>query len=355
MRVIGRAGLLMALLAAGDACTWRSTVGAGPASVLANAPPSSAVIEMVDVEGRTAQIDPATTLRFVRWDGATTEDFRASSLCRNQVGILDCESGALITTWNDIANVQVEGFDAALTTVITSVVVVIVVALIAGKGGGGGGNGAGAGTGHAAGGHGGGYGGGGRVAVVHPGAAGGGHIVLVSNVGGPVVVPGEVAPTPPPPPSPSAPLFTPTAQRRSIIALSTAIDGGTCVYGPTNCSTGAVRAGMRLANYVELTGGVRAMWGWGLADGVARWAPFGGIGLHGEFPRFKQLAYYFGVEAGGSESLPFVFSLRPGLRFSPIPQLSIGLFPVSPTYIDGPSTRPSGWQFPTSIEVSTAF
>jgi hypothetical protein len=156
------------------------------------------------------------------------------------------------------------------------------------------------------------------------------------------------------PPSAPLPFFTPNANRRSAIALSLGIDSGTCLYGPTNCSTGAVRAGLRLANYVELTGGVRAMWGWGLSDGVSRWAPIGGIGLHGAFPRFKQLAYYFGLEAGASDSLPFVFSLRPGLRFSPIPELSIGLFPFSPTYIDGPPNRPSGWQFPTSIEVSTA-
>jgi len=289
-----------------------------------------------------------------------------------------------VMRWNEIARAEVEGFDAALTTVLTSLVIVIVVAAIAGgKGGGGsggggghgGGGGGGGGGGHGGGGGGGGGhvganpsvashggGGGGGVhggAVVTSGGGWGGNVVVVPNVGPNVTVGGGgpvEAVEPPPPPGAPSPLFSANARRRSTIALSVGIDGGTCVYGPTNCSTGAVRAGIRLADYVELTGGVRAMWGWGLADGVARWAPMGGVGLHGSFPRFRMLAFYFGLEAGGSESLPFVFGMRPGLRISPTPELSIGLFPVSPTFVmdNGPG-RPSGWQFPTSLEVSTAF
>jgi hypothetical protein len=359
MRLMGRAAVAMALLAGTEACTWKSVVAAGAASPLANAPTSAALIELEDIDGRTAQIDPSTTLRFVRWDGATTQDVRAGSLCRNAVGLSDCETGALVTTWNDIANVEVEGFDAALTTFITSVVVVIVVAAIASKGGGGSGGNGGGGSARGSGGHGGGgyHGGGARVRGPD---GGGSHIVIVPSVGGQVVVGSGTAPVIPPPGPPAppfrpSPLFSDMARRRSVVAVTGSADGGTCLYGPENCSTGALRAGIRLANYVDLYGGVRTMWGWGLADGVGRFAPVGGIGLNGAFPRFKMLSYYFAVEAGGSDSLPFVFSIRAGLRVSPIPELAIGLFPFSPTYIDGASSRPHDWQFPTTLEVSTTF
>ena len=96
--------------------------------------------------------------------------------------------------------------------------------------------------------------------------------------------------------------------------------------------------------------------GVGYSDRTAGWAAVGGIGFHSSFPRFKRLAFYLGFEGGASHAVPFIFSVRPGLRFTIVRGLAIGLFPVSPTLlIDHGPGRHSGIEAPTSLEVLTTF
>jgi hypothetical protein len=142
----------------------------------------------------------------------------------------------------------------------------------------------------------------------------------------PAAAPGPAAAAAPPPPpakQPAVQLFSGSILRRSWFQLVGALDG---------------------AN-----------------SGETRWSyiGYGRIGAHLWLDDHHEVAIPIGLDAGGGTNVRAHARINLGLRYSPIPRLSIGLFPFTPSFAyykeDSELKGAMRWTFPTTVEVGFSY
>ena len=126
--------------------------------------------------------------------------------------------------------------------------------------------------------------------------------------------------------------------------------------------TGSVTAGIRIRNAFELGGGFRNTLAEPSSSGATLepgFIGFGRLGAHLWLDDNHYVAIPLGVDAGGGHSVKLHLRTYFGLRFSPIRNLSIGLFPFNPSFNwykdDSPFSGAQRWRFPTTLEVGFVF
>jgi hypothetical protein len=138
---------------------------------------------------------------------------------------------------------------------------------------------------------------------------------------------------------PTLPLFDARTRRRARARVLAVAD-----FGPERgegITTGAIAAGVRLRDYVELGGGARH---W-LRRDESRFAWFVRAGAHVGLGATHRAAIVLGVD-GGSD----LVHVRIGLRVRFTKNWFIGGYPSTPTYL----RSDAGWTYPALLEMGSA-
>lgn len=269
------------------------------------------------------------------------------------------KTGEAISRWDDIRSIRVEQLDGAATVAVTATVAIVVVALAAllkgggpnlgngGKGGGGGGGGKG----------------GGGSPSAHGSAPNPSPIIpdprytevafrtleaVSSTSRGPGVTVGvsqdDESET-------ATPLFARGSRRRANIRLLARAEGSACWPGAGSqgdCIVSGARAGVRLLDIFELTGGVRVE---SNALQSKTYAVFGAM-LHGESPAAHWFALAVGASVAFDETRAHVVP-QLAARFRPFLNAGfwLGVVPVEPVY----DTATDTWSMASGVEVTGEF
>ena len=342
--------LLVALAVASAACTSTEIVAPRARTALGQST-SDDFVHLPTATGGAVDFGPNATLTI---EGRGTTEVAASKLYTNEEGLFQ-KDGELISTWDDLRGVTVKQLDGAATVAVTATVAIAVVAIAAllksapsGGGSKGGGSRGGATSASAP-----------RAPPVRSApnpstsATDSGftdvmfrtaEAVANANPNGPAVSVG--VPDDEPEPTTAMPLFSRGARRRANVRVVGRLEGGACWPGggsSGDCIVSGARAGVRLLDVFELTGGVR------VESNEARSQPLAVLGamLHGEAPS----AHWFALAAGASVAFDGEHAHvvpEVAVRFRPVRGLWIGLVPVEPVY----RTEDGGWSMASGVELS---
>jgi hypothetical protein len=161
-------------------------------------------------------------------------------------------------------------------------------------------------------------------------------------------------------------MFSASAIRRTRIRLVVATEGG----GDVTLHDGGAWSGyvgMRLRDVFEIGGGARLLRfddpdadpaDPGPHDSGTEWVGFGRLMLHADVDANRRVALLFGADVGAGH--PAIYArLIWGLRVRVWRDLSLGLYPFTPTYtyvkdIGGHDAQRgyTGFTFPTTVELS---
>ena len=313
-----------------SACTSRDLVA--PAALTAfQRSTSDDFVRMPAAGGGVVTFGPNATLNI---EGGQPTEIAAGDLYTNEEGLFK-KNGEPICSWRDLRRVSVEQVDGAATVALTATVAIAAVAIAAflksapSGGGGKGGGGKGGSAPKAP-----------RSAPNPPSVTPDPGLTEVvfrtaeaaSNMpaNGSVTVgaPDETEP------STAMPLFSRGARRRANIRVLGRLEGGACwprMSEPGgasgDCLVSGARAGVRILDILELTGGVR------VESDATRSQPLAvfGVMLHGEAPS----AHWFALAAGASVAFDGDFAHvipEVAFRFRPVRGLWLGLVPVEPVY-----------------------
>ncbi len=145
-------------------------------------------------------------------------------------------------------------------------------------------------------------------------------------------------------------LFTAGEARRSIALVGAALEGGACTSVSTPCTTSSAWGHVRLMRFLEFRLGARHLDGSGLADKLRVGASLGAR-FHGELLPNRRLAFEAGIEGTvGPATLAYV---RWGVRWRFADKTWLGVYPLNFAH----SSTPSGTHdaFPTSLELVQDF
>jgi hypothetical protein len=267
----------------------------------------------------------------------------AKDLYWNERGIY-ARSGDFIASWDSLQEVRVEQTDGAATVAVTAAAGVVVVVLAVLLKGGGKGLGGSGGGGH------------GTPSAATPRSAPNPPLDPVvaetalrtadALVRSPFYIAGAAVPEERE--GPWVPLFSRDARRRAAVRLLARAEGGACWPGGGqngDCLVGGARAGVRLADMFELTGGVRTENQPQL--GTTRPLAVFGAMLHGEVPSLHWLALAIGASVAFDADRAHVIPTF-GVRFRPVRGLWLGLVPLQPVY----ATETGGWNMVSGIELT---
>jgi hypothetical protein len=340
--------LLALALSASLACTSKETIPTAARYALAQTTTGD-FLRLPTVSGGFVEIGPSATLDI------DDEVVSAGDLYWSDWGLYR-KSGESIARWDDIRSIRVEQLDGVATVAVTATVAILVVALAALL------KGASPSSGSGGGGKGGGGGGGGKAPSAHGSAPNPSPIIpdprytevafrtveALSNTRGPGITVGmpdeeESGAT--------TPLFARGARRRANIRLLARAEGSACWPGSGSqgdCIVSGARAGVRLLDIFELTGGVRVE---SNATQNKAYAVFGAM-LHGESPA----AHWFALAVGASVAFDQTRAhIVPQLaaRFRPFRNAGfwLGIVPVEPVY----ATDTDTWSMASGIEVTGEF
>ena len=335
--------LVLSLSVASTACTSKDTIPTAARYALAQSTTGD-FVRLPTADGGVVEVGPNATFVI---DG---EEVTARDLYWSDWGLFR-KTGESIARWDDIGSIRVEQIDGASTVAVTATVAIVVVALAAllksapsgsgGKGGGGGHGGSGGGRAPAA-----------RSApnpsplVPDPTATEVGLRTLEalsSTSRGPSVT---VAASEEEESTTATPLFARGARRRANIRALARLEGSACWPGSRgDCIVSGGRAGVRLFDMFELTGGVRVE-----SNALASkgYAVFGAM-LHGEVPS----AHWFALAVGASVAFDTTrVHVVPQLaaRFRPFRNAGfwIGLVPVAPVY----ASDTDSWSMASGVEIT---
>lgn len=348
-----RAALALTL-SASLGCTSTETVPTAARYALARTTTAD-FVKLPTASGGTVEVGPSSTFYI------DNEVVTAGELYWSEWGLFR-KTGERIASWDSIGSIRVEQLDGAATVAVTATVAIIVVALAALLGKGGGGN-LGGGKGGGGGGGKGGGGGGGSTPSAHGSAPNPSPIIpdprytevafrtfeAVSNMSrGPGVTVGisqeEESET-------ATPLFARGARRRANIRLLARAEGSACWPGAGSqgdCIVSGARAGVRLLDMFELTGGVRVE-----SNSLQNkaYAVFGAM-LHGESPAAHWFALAVGASVAFDQTRAHVVP-QLAARFRPFINAGfwLGVVPVEPVY----DTATDTWSMASGVEVTGEF
>ena len=341
-----------------NGCVSSGTAPVSPTNFVAE----DGQITLTDREDTALPVTPDSLVTFITEHGMTPS-VEASKLCRIPGAFAvktgaTCEGATPLAPYAEITSVEVETTDRAGTTVIVSAIVGVVIAVVAivvgskGSSGGGGGGG-----------------GGGSSAGLPPfrfrsGAspslpAWNGPIVSLDVRGAALVARGALPERPELTPlsevgyAKDGPVFTDREVRRSNVSALVAVDATGSAFSPEGKGGGA-KGGVRLYDFVDLAVGARVFEGGRSVDGP-RAIPTLTVGLHGEFPRARNVALGLVLEGGLGSAVNLSFDARFGLRFSPLRGMWIGLYPIHPAYIDWSKGRGDHWTAQSSLDLAYTF
>lgn len=105
---------------------------------------------------------------------------------------------------------------------------------------------------------------------------------------------------------------------------------------------------------MDLAVGARIFEGGRSVDGP-RAVPTLTVGLHGEFPRARNVALGLVLEGGHGSAVNLTFDAKVGIRFAPVRGLWVGLYPFHPAYLDWSRGRGEGWTAQSSLDLAYTF
>lgn len=156
-------------------------------------------------------------------------------------------------------------------------------------------------------------------------------------------------------PEGARPLFTGAARRKAaikgLVALETTATPDS--KGELHLQPGAF-VGARFGNFVDAGVGVRTL---ARGDGAPAQSIIAGrLGLHGEFGARRHFALPVSVDVGAGEGVTNYTRINWGARVRVFDELTVGLHPVSPTFVkrEKGSGR-SGWTTSSGVELSWGF
>lgn len=318
------------------------------------------VITLTDREDTALPVTPDSLVTFITEHGMTPT-VEAAKLCRIPGAFAvktgpTCEGATPLAPYAEITSVEVETTDRAGTTVIVAAVVGAVIAAVAIA--------ASAGKGSSSGGSSGGGSSGSmppfrfRSAVPRAVPAWNGPpisldvrgVVLAGRAAGETT---ELTPLSEVNYAKDGPVFSDTEVRRSNVSALVAVDATGSAFSPEGKGGGA-KGGVRLYDFVDLAVGARVLEGGRSVDGP-RAIPTLTVGLHGEFPRARNVALGLVLEGGLGSAVNLSFDARFGLRFSPARGMWIGLYPIHPAYIDWSKGRGDHWTAQSSLDFAYTF
>jgi len=356
---------------------------------------SGAPLTLMSADGATVRVDPNTDLRFVLRSGEVTEWIQGRDLWRSELGLsYETRDGAFFVAWDELAGVEVRNLSGGKTFLAVLGVVAaiaLVVIAIASKGGlGGSGGSSGGSKKHAE----------TRRVVRRPlprHSRGGVHVhvpLAIALVAAPDPYPHDAPPPPPlpapPPPAvaggevvdidgpgpatPAAPakprptrteatrLFEGSIRRTSQVEFFGHAGAGT-ELARVEGYTGSLVLGLRVRETFEIGGGVRHTLaplppsrGGDLDTGLIG---IGRVGGNFWVDDHHWFAIPLSIDGGAGYQVLYHLRLNCGLRFSPIRNLSIGLLPFNPSFIqfreDSEFAGAKRWTFPTTVEVGFVF
>lgn len=339
--------LFVALAFATSACTSTEIVAPRARTALGQST-SDDFVHLPTAGGGTVDFGPNATLVI---QGRDATEVSASDLYTNEEGLFQ-KDGELISTWDDLRGVTVKQLDGAATVAVTATVAVAVVALAAilksSPSGGGSKGGSSGSSGSAP-----------KAPPVRsapnpssvapdPGLTEvmfrTAEAAANANPNGPSVAVG--VPDDEPEPTTAMPLFSRGARRRANVRVLGRLEGGLCWPGggsSGDCVVSGARAGVRLLDIFELTGGVR------VESNAARSQPLAVLGamLHGEAPSARWFALAAGASVAFDGERAHVVP-EVAIRFRPVRGLWIGLVPVEPVY----RSEDGGWSMASGVELS---
>lgn len=346
------ASVLFAFLTNG--CVSNGTAPLTPTNFVAE----DGQITLTDREDTALPVTPDSLVTFITEHGMTPT-VEASKLCRIPGAFAvkigpTCEGATPLAPYAEITSVEVETTDRAGTTAIVSAIVGVVIAVVAVV----------AGSNGSSGGVGGGSSGGKPPFRFRSGAspsvpAWNGPLVsldvrgaaLVARAAGPEKP--ELMPLDQVGYAKDGPVFSDTEVRRANVSALVAVDATGSAFSPEGKGGGA-KGGVRLYDFVDLAVGARIFEGGSSVDGP-RAIPTLTVGLHGEFPRARNVALGLVLEGGLGSALNLSFDARFGLRFSPLRGLWVGLYPIHPAYIDWSKARGDHWTAQSSLDLAYTF
>ncbi|HEU4412152.1 MAG TPA: hypothetical protein VFS43_43320 [Polyangiaceae bacterium] len=311
----------------------------------------------------SVRLGPSSSVRFLRADGLYTPWVSASSLWTNHQGVFlrrrgpDGTPGATLEglAWGNIRQAELKNFEggqSVLATVGSVAIVTLFVAAVAAdvkdasdcaKG--------------SSGCH-----GGSHTATAAQVASVGAHAasaVDAANDRGTPGAPSDRYFSLPDAERPSAegarPLFTDAARRKAVIkglvALETTVTPD--AKGEPRPQPGAF-AGARFGNFVDAGVGVRTLSRGDQAP--AQRVVAGRVGLHGEFGARRHFALPVSVDVGAGEGVTTYVRVNWGARVRIFDELTIGLHPASPTFVERETGGGrSGWTVSSGAELSWGF
>jgi hypothetical protein len=363
---------LLALLAPAAGCVSTAAVPASElrasgrareAAVEAVAPPSARrAAARAGLERPRAKLGPASAVRFRRDDGYVTPWVSASSLWTNERGVFlrrpPAEGAPGPGTfegieWGHVLGAEVKNFEGG-QTVLAAVGVGAIGALLAAavaadvdddRACARAGRACGGARVAAA----------GRAAALAAAAADRGDGAGAADAWAPSArhfgQPGAARPDP----EGARPLFDGAAKRRSSVRGLVAAEATVAPddRGRLPAQGGAL-AGVRLADFVELGLGARGVAG---RDGEpTQTVVVGRAGLHGEFGAARRVALPLSVDVGAGAGVSSYVRANWGVRFRIYDEITLGLFPASPTRVERAAGRGrSGWSVAAGAELSWGF
>ncbi len=335
------------MLACSLGCTSKDVVSAGALSAFGYST-SADTIRLPTKQGGVVEFGPNATLSIGARD---TVEIPASSLYSTSWGLFQ-RDGTPIGSWDDIRSIEVEQLDGAATVAVTACAAVVIIAIAAlfkntPNFGSGGSKGASSSSGAKA-----------SSVRSAPSAPTSGSAATNGDVAEAVFRTAEAlassasnqssitTATDDEDMSTATPLFSRGARRRANVRMLARLDGGACWPGGgsnSDCFVTGARAGVRLIDVFELTGGVRVE---SNQTKSAALATFGAM-FHGETPA----AHWFAIAIGANVAFDGVRAhIVPQLsvRFRPVRGLWLGLVPVEPVY----ATETGGWTMASGVEIT---
>ena len=341
-RALVSLALSAALASAG--CTSTATVAPRARYALARTTGEDFVRLPTD-DGGSVVFGPNATLHVDGSEGIV--DVSASDLYSTEEGLIK-STGEPVSTWDGLVGVKVEQIDGAATAAVTATVAIVVIG----------------------------------IAALLKSAPSGGSKSSSPRVSGSARPPAvRSAPTPravdpdpavtevlfrtaeavastpdgnvtvatpdvQPEPSSAIPLFSRGARRRAHVRVLARLEGGACWPGggPNgDCIASGARAGVRLVDLIELSGGVRLETS---GPTTRPYAVFGGV-IHGELPAAHWLALGVGANVAFDGVRTHVVP-EISVRFRPARGLWLGLVPIAPMY----RTEDGTWLMTSGVELT---